>query len=163
MSTTYLRHVKCEVADRLGMKEYISHYADCGIEIGFGGKARYPAHAHLYYTDVLFAPDGLICRDAAGLACRGRLLVVPPRTWFEVVEISAFGFLKFSTAPVGVVIPDKVADLLSESSLQCFGDTAELAFPWFVDATSPPKEISLMLGAAGLTIRLGDWRVEQWS
>lgn len=95
-------------------KEYLQSYEEAGFETGVGDGGRYPGHAHMLYTDVVYSPTGLSTRTVGGKNLIGQMLIIPPRTYVEDIQTNKFWFMKFMRDGAEVRLPDKVHLRLSE-------------------------------------------------
>src|SRR5436190_2061611 len=75
-------------------KRYTRFLHADGFELGFGMAGNYPAHAHIHFLDLLYAPTGLEAETVNNQGVAGTLLVVPPRTHFGPVTTGDFFFMK---------------------------------------------------------------------
>lgn len=97
--------------DSGGDKSYMRHVEPHGYEMGVGRRGTYDAHAHRGFTDVAYAPGGLVVHQS-GVAQRGKVHVTNPGSWFGPIEfLSDFWFIKFFQAQQNeCAVPDKLID-----------------------------------------------------
>jgi hypothetical protein len=97
--------------DAGGDKSYLRHLDRDGFEMGVGRRGVYDAHAHRGFTDIAFAPGGLVIHQSGG-ALPGKVHITSPGSWFGPIEfLSDFWFVKFfQSSRDFCAVPDKVTD-----------------------------------------------------
>lgn len=92
-----------------GDKAYLRHLAPDGYEMGVGRQGTYDAHAHLGFTDIAYAPGGLLVHQS-DVTMAGKVHVTTPGSWFGPIEfLSDFWFVKFfQSREDECAVPDKM-------------------------------------------------------
>lgn len=140
--------------DAGGDKSYLRHLAPDGYEMGVGRRGTYDAHAHLGFTDIAYAPGGLLIHQA-DVTLAGTIHVTPPGSWFGPIEfLSDFWFVKFFQAIEDACpVPDKVVDPAAAPFRGCLvADQLDAVLPLW-----QPSEGSRVLR---IELRPGELRVD---
>jgi hypothetical protein len=137
-------------------KVYQRLYDTFGYELGVGRAGSYPGHAHLYFCDLMFSPTGIRTAADDSTPVRGRLVVVPPRTYFGDTTIGDFFFLKFCPYPGPISVPDKIDTHVKEGPILAYHRTADIRVAWFSSSVDPGSAILVTLRSRRLELRFGD-------
>lgn len=116
-----------------GDKAYLRHLAPHGYEMGVGRRGTFDAHAHLGFTDIAYAPGGLLIHQP-GVTLAGKLHLSVPGSWFGPIEfLSDFWFVKFFQSRADECpVPDKVIDRSSVAREGCLvADHLEAVLPFW--------------------------------
>jgi len=111
-------------------KVYLTNYHNNGYELGFGKRGFYKGHSHYFFYDILFSPYKLIVSNEQ-TPQNNFLLVVPPRTFMNDIEIGDFFFLKFCPTNETFLLPEKTDEVLKEGKIIMHSSATQLSFSWF--------------------------------
>ncbi len=140
-------------------KIYTRLYPEFGYEMGFGPKGEYSGHAHLFFNDIIFSPNGIYSMDVFGHISFGELFVVPLRTYFQNVRLEDFFFMKFCSNNKLVVLPDKVDTIMSEGVAESYSSEAQIKFDWYQRHDAIKESISFSLKNKVLHVEIGNSQV----
>ena len=139
--------------DAGGDKSYLRHLATHGYEMGVGRKGVYDAHAHLGFTDLAYAPGGLLIHQPDAVL-EGLVHLTAPGSWFGPIEfLSDFWFIKFfQSAADERPVPDKVTDRAAVGFEGCLvADRLDAVLP-FWHPREGSRRIRLALGPDDLRV-----------
>lgn len=154
-------HISIDESLTSTSRKYYGLLSNFGLEWGVGIGGSYPGHFHLGFTDVIFAPSGMVVADEFGVSHRGTLLVVPPGVWFSPDRVEAFWFMKLfgSVNCATVDVPDKIGDrsrwTATGDSLRCV-DTGDFVVPWWDPRSQTQGALRLQLGSESLAVLRND-------
>lgn len=133
-------------------KIYLTTYEDDGYELGFGKAGKYKGHSHLHFYDIIYSPKGFMTKDSYQSDLEGNLLIVPPRTWMNDIELNDFFFIKFCNESGLINVPEKVDFFQNESKVSLLMHNESTCLPWFPSGTSNMKNIEFVLSNKSLII-----------
>ena len=119
-------------------KVYLTTYHNNGYELGFGKGGFYKGHSHYFFYDILFSPYKLIVSNEQ-TSKNNFLLVVPPRTFMNDIEIGDFFFLKFCPTNDTFLLPEKTDEILKEGKILMYSVATQLNFSWFKTPNNQSK------------------------
>ena len=137
-------------------KVYQRLYDTFGYELGIGRRGVYPGHAHLHFCDLMFSPDGIATGAKDGTSVNGRLVVVPPRTYFSDTTIADFFFVKFCPDPGPIMVPDKIGTLVNEGRILVFETAADIQLTWFSSSIDAGRTIQITLRDSRLKLQFAN-------
>ncbi len=139
----------------IGNKPYLTTYSAHGFELGCAPPGHYPGHAHECFTDVMWSPGRLSC-SAGHATASGQLLIVTPRTFFEVTFSDIFFFVKFCADPRPASLPDKITDRVFEGSVSVLSAPATFACSCYTGRGASALPLTIELTSACLRLDIGN-------